>query len=271
MKIQEVIDALELFAPLPLQESYDNAGLQVGLTGADVSGALLCLDVTEDVIDDAVRRGFNLVISHHPLLFRGLKQLSDADYVQRTVWKAVMNGVCIVSMHTNLDNAQGGVNHKIAQLLGLHDVEFLADVRTVSDPRNGETPETQLTGGSGIIGCLQMPVGAEEFIHHVKKTFGVQCCMANQLLDRSISKVAICGGAGAFLLKNAIRKGADAFITGEVHYHEFFGADQQIQIMSIGHYESEQYTTEIFKQIIAERCPQLPVAEYGSTNPICYW
>jgi putative NIF3 family GTP cyclohydrolase 1 type 2 len=83
--------------------------------------------------------------------------------------------------------------------------------------------------------------------------------------------VAICGGAGAFLLKNAIRKGADAFITGEVHYHEFFGADQQIQIMSIGHYESEQYTTEIFKQIIAERCPQLPVAEYGSTNPICYW
>ncbi len=271
MKIQEVIDALELFAPLPLQESYDNAGLQVGLTGADVSGALLCLDVTEDVIDDAVRRDFNLVISHHPLLFRGLKQLSDADYVQRTVWKAVMNGVCIVSMHTNLDNAQGGVNHKIAQLLGLHDVEFLADVRTVSDPRNGETPETQLTGGSGIIGYLQMPVGAEEFIHHVKKTFGVQCCMTNQLLDRPISKVAICGGAGAFLLKNAIRKGADAFITGEVHYHEFFGADQQIQIMSIGHYESEQYTTEIFKQIIAERCPQLPVAEYGSTNPICYW
>ena len=100
MKIQEVIDALELFAPLPLQESYDNAGLQVGLTGADVSGALLCLDVTEDVIDDAVRRGFNLVISHHPLLFKGLKTISDGDYVQRTVMKAILNRIAIVSMHT---------------------------------------------------------------------------------------------------------------------------------------------------------------------------
>ena len=119
MKIQEVIDALEQFAPLPLQESYDNAGLQVGLTEADVSGALLCLDVTESVIDDAVARGCNLIIAHHPLLFRGLKMVSDADYVQRSVWKAVQNNVCIVAMHTNLDNAYGGVNHEIAALLGL--------------------------------------------------------------------------------------------------------------------------------------------------------
>lgn len=271
MKIQEVIDALELFAPLPLQESYDNAGLQVGLTGVDVSGALLCLDVTEDVVDEAVRRGYNLVITHHPLLFHGLKQLSDADYVQRTVWKAVQNGVCIVSMHTNMDNALGGVNHKIAELLGLHDVKFLADVRTVRDPRNGETPESQLTGGSGIVGELAHPVPASDFIRQVKDVFGAHCCMTNQLLERPVRKVAVCGGAGSFLLKEAIGKGADAFITGEMHYHEFFGVDQRIQIMVIGHYESEQFTTEIFKQIIAERCPQLPVAEYGSTNPVRCW
>ncbi len=271
MKIKEVIDALELFAPLPLQESYDNAGLQVGLTEADVSGALLCLDVTEDVIDDAVKRGCNLVVSHHPLLFRGLKQISDADYVQRTVWKAIISGVCIASMHTNMDNARGGVNHKIAELLGMSDVEFLADVRTVSDPRGGETPVEQLTGGSGVVGSLTEPMDALDFINKVKRLFGVECCMTNELLKRPVKRVAVCGGAGSFLLPKAVAKGADAFITGEMHYHEFFGLEQKIQIMVIGHYESEQYTTQIFRSIISQKCSELPVYEYGSTNPIRYW
>ena len=271
MKIQEVIDALEVFAPLPLQESYDNAGLQIGLTEADVSGALLCLDVTEDVIDDAVRRGCNLVVSHHPLLFRGLKTISDNDYVQRTAWKAIKNDICIVSMHTNMDNAHGGVNHMIAELLGLNDVEFLADVRTVADPRGGETPAEQLTGGSGIVGNLPAPVDAVEFIQRVKELFGVECCMTNELLRRPIRRVAVCGGAGSFLLKDALRQKADAFITGEMHYHEYFGVEQLIQIMVIGHYESEQYTTEIFRRLISEKCPGLAVYEYGSTNPVRYW
>lgn len=271
MKIQEVIDALEVFAPLPLQESYDNAGLQVGLTEADVSGALLCLDVTENVIDDAICRGCNLIVSHHPLLFRGLKTISDSDYVQRTVLKAIKNDICIVSMHTNLDNANGGVNHKIAELLGLQNIEFLAEERTIIDPRNGETPESQLNGGSGVVGNLSEPVEAIAFIQRVKELFGVECCMTNELLKRPIQRVAVCGGAGSFLMKDAIRKKADAFITGEMHYHEFFGVEQQIQIMVIGHYESEQYTSRIFRQLISEKCSELPIFEYGSTNPIRYW
>lgn len=271
MKIQEVIDALEVFAPLPLQESYDNAGLQVGLTEGDVSGALLCLDVTEEVVDKAVELGCNMVISHHPLLFRGLKQISDADYIQRTVWKAITNGICIVSMHTNMDNARGGVNHKIAELLGLTDVEFLAEVRTVVDPRNGETPAEQLTGGSGIVGNLPAEVEPVAFIQRVKELFGVECCRTNELLQRPIRRVAVCGGAGAFLLKDAIRKKADAFITGEMSYHEFFGVGQKTQIMILGHYESEQYTTELFRQIIARKLPGLPLHDYGSTNPVRYW
>ena len=119
MKIKEVIAALEQFAPLPLQEDYDNAGLQLGLTEAEVSGALLCLDVTEETVAEAVEKGCNLVVSHHPLLFRGLKQIVDADSVQRTVKMAIKNDVTIVSMHTNLDNAVGGVNWKIAEKLGL--------------------------------------------------------------------------------------------------------------------------------------------------------
>ena len=271
MKIQEVIDALELFAPLPLQESYDNAGLQVGLTEADVSGALLCLDVTEDVIEEAVRRGCNLVVSHHPLLFRGLKQIGGKDYVQRAVVSAIKHDVCIASMHTNLDNARGGVNYKIAEMLGMCDVEFLADVKTVADARGGETPVEQLTGGSGIVGMLAEPMDAVAFIQKVKSIFGVECCMTNDVLRRPIQRVAVCGGAGSFLLADAIRAKADAFITGEMHYHEYFGHDQQVQIMVIGHYESEQYTTQLMAEIISAKLPGITLEQYGSTNPIRYW
>ncbi|TGX83870.1 Nif3-like dinuclear metal center hexameric protein [Palleniella muris] len=253
MKIQEVVDALEQFAPLPLQESYDNAGLQVGLTEADVSGALLCLDVTEDVVDEAVRRGCNLVVSHHPLLFRGLKRISGGDYVQRAVMKAIKNDVCVVSMHTNLDNAEGGVNYKIAELLGLHEVTPLAE------------------GGSGAVGMLAEPVEPVRFIQRVKELFGVECCMTNALLERPVRKVAVCGGAGSFLLGKALEQGADAFITGEMHYHEFFGAEQQIQIMVIGHYESEQYTTEVLRKIMTDKFPEIKTEMYGSTNPVRYW
>lgn len=271
MKIQEVLDALEQFAPLPLQESYDNAGLQVGLTGVDVSGALLCLDVTEDVVEEAVRQGCNVIVSHHPLLFRGLKQISDGDYIQWVVRKAILNDVSIIAMHTNLDNAHGGVNHVIAEKLKLKEVEFLADVRTVADNHGGKTPQQQLTGGSGIIGVLPEPIDAERFIHFVKETFHLDCCMSNELLERKVSRVAVCGGAGAFLLKNAVAKGADAFITGEMHYHDFFGMEQKIQLLSIGHYESEQFTTLLLQKILSRRFPELNILQYGSTNPVRYW
>ena len=260
MKIQDVLSALEQFAPLPLQESWDNAGLQVGLTEAEVSGALLCLDVTDAVVDEALEKGCNLIVSHHPLLFRGLKTISDLTDVQRTVRKAVKNDVAVVSMHTNMDNAQGGVNFKMAEKLGLTDVRFMAP-KTVDG----------VTCGSGIIGQLAEPLAAEAFVAKVKQAFGVACAMTNQLLERPVSRVALCGGAGDFLLDEAVKAGADAFITGEMHYHQYFGYEQQIQICVIGHYQSEQYTTEVFRDIINERCPgvRTEIAE-TMTNPICY-
>ena len=126
VKIKDVISALECFAPLPLQEGWDNAGLQVGLTEAEVSGALLCLDVTEQVVDEAISKGCNLIVSHHPLIFRKLRQIADKDGVQRCVIKAIKNDIAIVSMHTNLDSAEGGVNHMMAEQLHLENVRFLA-------------------------------------------------------------------------------------------------------------------------------------------------
>ena len=260
MKIKEVLCALEQFAPLPLQESWDNAGLQVGLTETEVSGALLCLDVNERIIDEARQKGCNLVVSHHPLLFRGLKTISDLTDVQRTVRKAIQQDICVVSMHTNMDNAKGGVNFRIAQKLGLQDVAFFA-----SKSIDG------IEAGSGVIGTLPEDMASDDFVIKVKKTFDVECARCNQLLKRPVKKVAICGGAGDFLLDDAVKAGADAFITGEMHYHQYFGYEQQIQICVIGHYESEQFTAEVFQEIIQQQCPGVKtVIAETNTNPILY-
>ena len=260
MKIKEVVSALELFAPLPLQESYDNAGLQLGLTETEVSGALLCLDVTEEMVDEAVEKGCNLIVSHHPLIFHKLNRITEDDFVQRIVMKAIRRNITIVSMHTNLDNARGGVNFKMADKLGLTDADFFAS-RTIEG----------VACGSGVIGALPEPLSAERFIQKLKDVFHVSCAQCNHLLSRPIRRVALCGGAGSFLLEDAVKANADTFVTGEMHYHEFFGHDDEIQIAVIGHYQSEQYTNEIFKSIIEERCPEVRCfLTQINTNPIIY-
>ena len=260
VKIKQVMNALERFAPLPLQESWDNAGLQLGLTETEVSGALLCLDVNEQIVDEAIRKGCNLIVSHHPLLFRGLKQISDYNDVQRTVVKAIENHIAVISMHTNMDNARGGVNFKMAEKLGLQNVMFMA-AKTVDG----------IEAGSGVVGEYAEPVDAASFIQQVKTTFHAACAQCNEQLQRPVRKVAICGGAGDFLLDEAVAAGADAFITGEMHYHLYFGYEQQIQICVIGHYQSEQFTTEIFQQILRENCPDVrTIIAETNTNPIKY-
>ena len=275
VKLSQVTYALEHFAPLPLQEGWDNAGLQIGLTeGEDVSGALLCLDVTEAVVAEALRRGCNLVVSHHPLLFRGLKQISAADPVQRAVMMAVRNNVAVVSMHTNMDNAPGGVNWMMARRLGLEQCAFFGPEKhcTVQASQGGEKAEGRtVTGASGVLGRLPQPLQAADFVAKVKHTFGVDCAMCNELLHRRVATVALCGGAGDFLLPDAVAAGADAFITGEMHYHQYFGYEQRLQICVIGHYQSEQYTQQLFQEILSEACPGLPtfIAE-TCTNPIIY-
>ena len=284
MKIREVVDALEHYAPLPLQEGYDNAGLQVGLTEAvEMSGALLCLDVTEAVVEEAVQKGCNLIVSHHPLIFRKLSRISDENYVQRTVRKAIKNDVTIVSMHTNMDAAAGGVNFKIAEKLGLKNVQFFG----------GEKEVDGVKGGSGVIGEISDEdilkaaqagklsdevkehfaegIAADDLVLLLRERFGVECVQCNQLLRRPIHKVALCGGSGSFLLGDAIAAGADAFITGEMSYHEYFGHEQEIQICVIGHYQSEQFTSEIFRSIILSHFPDAKccISEIN-TNPIIY-
>ena len=255
-KIKEVAEALERFAPLPLQESYDNAGLQIGLTEADnLTGVLLCLDVTEDVIREAVSMGCNLVVSHHPLLFHGLKRVGEETMVERCVRLAIREGVGIYSAHTNLDNAEGGVNWMMAEHLGASPLR----------PLNEQ--------GEGLLCQLPEAVPVNAFLRHVKEAFRVEKLSTNVMPEdmRSISTVAVCGGAGDFLLGDAMQLGADAFLTGEMHYHQYFGVDDRIAIGVLGHYESEQYTIQLLHRILAKALPGLRIEETRlNTNPVKY-
>ena len=255
--IREIIDALERFAPLPLQDDYDNSGLQVGTTETEVSGVLLCLDVTRQVVDEAMRNGCNMIVSHHPLLFRPLKRLTD-DPIGSIVMDAVRAGITIYASHTNLDNASKGVNMRIAQVLGLQ------DVRTLDEQPDGN--------GAGVIGSFAQPMTELELLALVKGKFGVTCIKHNAELGRKISRMAVCGGAGAFLTDKAVAAGADAFMTGEIGYHRFFGYDGVIKLIEAGHFESEQYTVDLLADVLHQSFPQLKVmkTEY-KTSPINYY
>jgi dinuclear metal center YbgI/SA1388 family protein len=374
-KIKEIAAALEIFAPLPLQEGYDNAGLQIGVTEAEVTGVLLCLDVTEEVVDEAIASECNLIVSHHPLIFHGLKKITGRNYVERCILKALGNNIAIYSAHTNLDNAPGGVNFKIAEKLGLKNVRILApkensllklavyvpvehadavrgalfeagcgsigDYDSCSYNITGEgtfragdncSPycgeigrlhtekeiriETVLpayiksraikamlavhpyeepaydiyplqnewpTTGTGIIGETESPIDAKEFLLKIKDTFKVEFLLkikdtfkVERLMhtvtgDKKISKVALCGGSGSSFAGNAAAAGADIYITGEGHYHDMFNYDCSMIMAVIGHYESEQYTTELLSEILSERFPKLRLKiTEKRTNPVYY-
>lgn len=261
MKIKEVAEALERFAPLPLQESYDNAGLQIGLTGnEDVSGVLLCLDVTENVIEEAEMKGCNVIVSHHPLIFRPLRHLTGQTQVERCVAMAIKKNIAIYAAHTNLDNAPGGVNFMIAERLGLQQVKFLQPIRGAE-------------GGSGLIGELpDEGMDVDVFLRHVASVFKVDGLMHNQVyIDHKIKKVALCGGAGDFLLDEAIAQQADAFITGEMGYHRYFGHEEEVLIAVLGHYQSEQYTIQLLHRILHNAFPELRLEDTSiNTNPIVF-
>lgn len=250
MKIKEVIEALERFAPLPLQEEYDNSGLQTGTTETEVSGALLCLDVTLDVVREAAQSGCNLIISHHPLIFRPIRKITT-DTIGSIIIEAIRNGITIYASHTNLDNAPLGVNRRIADILNLTNVRALNE------------------NGSGIIGELSMEMPEESLLALVRDRFSVPCIKHNSCLGRNIRQVAVCGGSGAFLIDNAVEQGADAFITGEIGYHRMFGYDGVIKLMEIGHFESEQFTVDLIQDILKQDCPELKTVKTGViTNPV---
>lgn len=280
-KVKDVIKAIEAVAPLKLQDEWDNSGLQVGFPEDELKGVLVCLDVTEEIVEEAISKGCSMIVSHHPLLFHALKQVSDVTYQQRCVTKALSNGITIYSAHTSLDNAPGGVNYKIAELIGLKKLEWL-EPRWVDGESCGEKGAncSQAPAGSGVIGELAQPVEREAFLNKLKEVFGVECLRhsdtgqdskgTENAQSASVKKVALCGGAGAFLMQTALEKGADCFISGEFHYHDYFENGGML-LAELGHYQSEKCTIDLLKDIIGKSVKDVNIISTEiNTNPIRY-
>ena len=261
MKIKEIANYLEEVAPLIYQEKYDNCGLIVGDINAVVNGALITLDCNEEIIDEAIETGCNLIIAHHPIIFTGIKKLNGNNYVERTVIKAIKNNIAIYAIHTNLDNVHNGVSAKIADKLGLKNCKILAPK---DDKRN-------ISIGSGIVGELEESVDSEVFLESLKIIMKTDCIRYTSLASSNIKKVAVCGGSGSFLLSNAKALDVDIYISADFKYHEFFDAENKLIIADIGHYESEQFTKDLIYDMLTENFTRFAVRlSKVNTNPIKY-
>lgn len=361
--IKEVTDYLESLAPRAYQESYDNSGLLVGERNNLVKGVLVTLDCLEAVVEEAIQTNSNLIVAHHPILFKGLKKLTGDDYVQRTLIKAIKNNIAIYAIHTNLDNVYEGVNKRIGEKIGLKNMTVLSPkVGTLlkittfipvehkdvvlealhqagagnlgkyrncsfqvegigtflptenAKPAIGEKNQqervnevrvemifpsylkTQIVNtlksvhpyeevafylqalenenaevGAGMIGDLETPMELMSFLSSLKSTMNVSSIQHTASTSKKIGRVAVCGGSGSFLLKEAIQAGADIFISADFKYHEFFDADGKIVIADIGHFESEQYTKDLLSEVLREKFTTFATTFSKTiTNPISY-
>ncbi|MGB8194425.1 MAG: Nif3-like dinuclear metal center hexameric protein [Chitinophagaceae bacterium] len=364
MKIADLIHHLESIAPPAFQESYDNAGLLTGQSSWECTGALTTLDATEEVIMEAVSKKCNLVVAHHPIIFKGLRKINGKNYVEKAVIAAIKNDVAIYAIHTNLDNVLQGVSGKMAEMLGLQNINILSlkeqtlkklftfvpiesaeEVRKAifdagggnigkysqcsfnmdgtgtfmakegADPYIGEVGKptstkemkievifpTYLEGevvqamldahpyeevaydvvalnnlyqyaGSGVIGELPEQMDETGFLTRLKEVFKLQAVRHTPLTNRPVKRVALCGGAGSFLITTALGAGADVFITADVKYHEFFDANGRMVIADIGHFESEQFTIDLIHDILLQKFPTFAVLKSGTkTNPVNYF
>jgi dinuclear metal center YbgI/SA1388 family protein len=363
MKVKDITNYLEQYAPLAYQESYDNAGLICGSHDMELTKALICLDSTEAVVDEAIALGCNLIIAHHPIVFSGIKKLNGKNYIERVLIKAIKNNIAIYAAHTNLDNVHNGVNAKIAEKLGLincktlvpqkgglkklitfcpekqadsvRDALFVAGCGAIgnydecsfnsvgtgtfkagsnTNPFVGEKGkqhhenevkietiypqhiESQVLRalfaahpyeevaydlialsnsnsqvGAGIIGELTEEQEEMDFLKHVKYSMQASCVRYTALLGKKVKKIAICGGSGSFLLKDSIGNQADVFVTADYKYHQFFDAENRIVIADIGHYESEQFTKELFYEVLNKKFTTFAfLISTINTNPINY-
>lgn len=265
MRLQELITFLQETAPLDFQESYDNAGLITGNPDLLIKGVLVCLDSTEAVIDEALAKGCNVIIAHHPIIFRGIKKINGFSYIERVIIKAIKNDIAIYAIHTNLDNVlTNGVNITIANKIGLINTQILA-------PKVG----IRFLGehiGAGLIGDLPKSMKTLDFLHHLKVEMGLSLIRHTNLCKEEISRVALCGGSGSFLLTNAIQCGADIYISADFKYHEFFDADEKLIIADIGHFESEKYTIDLLYELIINKFTTFAVHFTKTiTNPVKYF
>lgn len=265
MLINQIIRAIEEVAPRHLQESWDNTCLQVGNTMTECTGVLVCVDVTPAVIDEAEARGCNMVVSHHPLIFKGIKQLVGATPQQAAIMNAIALGISVYSNHTALDNVPGGVSYTMAEMLGVHIQDALV-------PHAG----MDAAYGLGVYGDFEERPTVKQLIERVKTVFGSPVVRTTQLAedcaDDPVTTIALCGGSGGEFIPTAIERRAQVYITSDTRYHDFVDYGDRLIIIDIGHFESEQCTRAIFKRILTQKFgSELKVlVSESQTNPIKY-
>lgn len=260
MKIKQITDAIEAFAPLSLQESYDNAGLIVGRADDDVHRALLAVDVTEEVMCEAEREGCDLIITHHPIIFHPIKRLNSASVAERCVERAIRGNIALYACHTNLDSAPGGMSWRLAQMLGIGELELL------------QPTDTRTAGvGFGVVGNLPQRVTTVDFLNFVRRTLSVRVVRHSDITRSEIGRVALCTGAGGSLASDAVAQGAELYITSDLKYNDFTPRDGGLIIADIGHFESEYCAIEILFDILSKNLHTFAVRKSeNSRNPINY-
>lgn len=257
---RQITDAIEAIAPLSLQEEWDNAGYQVGDPEADCTGVLLCVDFTEDIAREAADKGCNLVIAHHPLIFRGIKSITGRNRVERCIALAFRLGLTVYSSHTPIDNSRHGISMEMGRMLGLSDLKILAPATPSGD------------AGLGVVGNLETPVTPEQWVEKIKATFGtpvVRCSRPDS--SPLISRVALCGGAGTEFLPLAISAGAQTYLSSDSKLNQFIDYAQDIFLTDIGHFEAEKCAKQIFYRLLCEKFRNFAIHNSDiEKNPIYY-
>ncbi len=255
----QIIEAVNAFAPLSLQESWDNSGVQVGGIDTPCTGAMLCVDCTPAVLREAMERGCNLVIAHHPLLFKGLKHICpDGSLVEDAVIAAIRNGITVYSAHTSLDSATDGISHRMAAMLGATVTGILS---------RGHEPGT----GLGVVAEFPSPLSPDDLVERIKAAFGSDTVRCSTARPQAISRIGMCGGSGGEFIRTAIAARCDAYLTSDTRYHDFVDYGQRIFLTDIGHFESEQCAKQIFYDIISKKFANFAVYKSESErNSITY-
>lgn len=258
MKVSDIISVIEDFAPLGNQEKWDNSGLCIGSEDDEVQGVLIGLDCTEELVDEAVACGADMIVTHHPLIFGGLKRISPADPVGAAVIKAVRNGIAVYSAHTSADKVPAGVSGAMAEKLGLVNVSIL--------------DEESEGVGLGVIGEFPEALDACEAVALVKEKFNLRSVRCSRLLEEQVKTVAMCGGSGSSLIEKAREKGAQLYLSGDISYHHFC-TPKGFMLMDIGHYESEIGIVDILFSLIRKKFPTFAVriTQNLNSNPIFYF
>lgn len=259
MKISQITEVIERFAPLGWQESYDNAGLIVGRPDDEVHKALLAVDVTEEVLDEAEAEGCDIILTHHPIVFHALKRFNSADSVQRCVERAIRSRIALYACHTNLDSAPGGMSWRLAGMLGVGNLEVL------------QPAEAGGGVGFGVVGDLPEAVDTAEFMRFVRRKLGVKVIRHSDVATPEVRRVAVCTGAGASLIGDARRAGAGIYITADLKYNDFMRPDKALTVADIGHFESEYCVIELLFDILSKNLCTFAVRKSEhSRNPVNY-